>query len=349
MRFFCRIHQAECQGIPRGKIIRSNGSAEATCNKCHTKKWQEKKITEREAAPLDKKESRDLEPSSSLGAPLKNFDCLGLRRKKQLMEETREKILQIAGNKQRMEGIVQALVTSQVPKPALQTREERIALNIRKFCATLLKKNRSIGAAIIGEGLSIRETEQITGVSKSGVAEGRRMELGKIPSSPVSPSAAPKIERSAFAHFMGQRAHVKSGSLKDRRLIQNSFKQFYKEEYPTFCQEAGFQQRTYDCVKNWIQDLGIKPGKFDRYRCQICFEGKMAEARKLSNKEKPGDEDLLQKYKDHGGLFQAQFEAVKKDKQICEEGTILFIYDYSTIHDLTSEKVGLFLSFIEFH
>lgn len=83
--------------------------------------------------------------------------------------------------------------------------------------------------------------------------------------------------------------------------------------------------------------MNIKKGKFDRYRCLICFEGRSLEKKiNLDAEEKT----KVSKYKNHLALVNHQNGAAKLDKLVVstDPRKILCIFDYTTIHDLTTEK-----------
>jgi hypothetical protein len=73
------------------------------------------------------------------------------------------------------------------------------------------------------------------------------------------------------------------------------------------------QKRSFSLVKRWLKELDIKKARFDKYRCEICFEGRGAEGRIKIGKPNEGDQENLKKYKDHQSQYENQFEKVKTD------------------------------------
>ena len=141
---------------------------------------------------------------------------------------------------------------------------------------------------------------------------------------------------------------MKSGTQKERRLAQSSVRAFYQEEYVPFATQSNFPVRVQQTVVNWLQDAGIRPCVFDRYRCETCFLGRQAEARVRSGNGKTGDEKACEDYKRHLKIIENQREKVKEDKAVKDPQVLTAIFDYSTFHDLTSEKVCI-ISFTTFH
>jgi len=132
---------------------------------------------------------------------------------------------------------------------------------------------------------------------------------------------------------------VKSGTQKERRLAQTSVRAFYEEEYVPFATENGLTIRVQQTVVNWLHDAGIRPCVFDRYRCQTCFLGRQVEARVRNGTSKAGDRDTYEDYKKHLRIIENQREKVKEDKALKDRQILTAVFDYSTFHDLTSEKV----------
>jgi len=138
---------------------------------------------------------------------------------------------------------------------------------------------------------------------------------------------------------------VKSGTKDERRILRNTWREFYQVDYVSFAAEKGLPKRSFTTLRNILVETKIKKGKFDRYSCGVCFEGKLAEERIRAGKALEGDKEKVEKWQDHQILFRHQFEAAQADKAINSPDYIFFIYDYSTIHDFTTEKVSHFISF----
>jgi len=148
-----------------------------------------------------------------MGAPRKPFDDLRSKRKNQLVKELRDIAQKISGND--ADKLIHA-AGFQKPLFETESKEKRILANVRKFCDVMLKKSRGKGAAILANGLSLSEGQTITGVSQSSIAEGKiALQNERVPLRSSPPNKAPDVEREAFNHYLFQRAHVKSGTLKE--------------------------------------------------------------------------------------------------------------------------------------
>jgi len=86
-------------------------------------------------------------------------------------------------------------------------------------------------------------------------------------------------------------------------------------DYLPFAKEGKWPKRSFSLVKRWLKELDIKKARFDKYRCEICFEGRGAEGRIKIGKPNEGDQEKLKKYKDHQSQYENQFEKVKTDKK----------------------------------
>ena len=128
-------------------------------------------------------------------------------------------------------------------------------------------------------------------------------------------------------------------------IERNKLQTFYEKDYLPWIETEGWPKRSFSCVKKWLKELGVKKARFDKYRCEICFQGRAAGRRVATGKPLEGDQDLLRNYKSHQGQFENQFEKVKEDKKIDRPDTIMFIYDYSTIHEFSKQKVSFLCSF----
>jgi len=142
---------------------------------------------------------------------------------------------------------------------------------------------------------------------------------------PSPPNKVPPAERNAFNIFVLHLAHVRSGSKKDRRITRTTLERFYMLDYLPFAKEGKWPKRSFSLVKRWLKELDIKKARFDKYRCEICFEGRGAEGRIKIGKPNEGDQEKLKKYKDHQSQYENQFEKVKTDKKIERDDTIFYL------------------------
>jgi hypothetical protein len=134
-------------------------------------------------------------------------------------------------------------------------------------------------------------------------------------------------------------APTRSGTQKDRRLAHTSVRAFYQEAYEPAVTRTTYTKRSLVTVIHWLQDLGVRPFTFDRYRCEICFLGRQAESRVTHGAGRDGDTQLVAKYLAHRGVVQNQAAQVKEDKEIQSGDQLCCVFDYTTFHDYTKEKV----------
>ena len=280
-------------------------------------------------------------PTAKQGRPKKNYNHLESKRQGQLRKELLKTAKNLTG------GGVDDLLAETAEMCGTERQNPALGLlasNIFNFCDTQLTSERGKGAAILTEGLSLTLGAKLTGVSPSTIARGR-VSINEIITESENlrnPNHATNEEKEAFLSFVYLRSPVRSGSIADRRLQNNSVQDFYDKEYVTYSQMSGFKTRSYPTILNWLKELGVKKAKFDRYRCEICFEGRQAERRQVEGRAIEGDGALIAKYMDHIALVQHQHEAAKVDKLIIDPSVLLCIFDYTTIHDLTDEKVRSF-------
>jgi hypothetical protein len=74
----------------------------------------------------------------------------------------------------------------------------------------------------------------------------------------------------------------------------------WQDTYEDFRKKAIEKEMPVRCIswmKCWIKVLGVKRGKFDQYKCRVCYFGKLAEARVREGRPQPGGEKLIDMYK----------------------------------------------------
>jgi len=138
---------------------------------------------------------------------------------------------------------------------------------------------------------------------------------------------------------MEAEAPTRSGTQKDRRLVFTSYRAFYEEAYQAAVAKTTFTKRCLGTVVYWLEELGVRPYTFDRYRCEACFLGRQAESRIRNGAPLDGDQALLDKYLTHGEIVKNQTGQVKEQKENLQPDELWCVFDYSTFHDLTTKKV----------
>jgi hypothetical protein len=71
----------------------------------------------------------------------------------------------------------------------------------------------------------------------------------------------------------------KGTSNQPRRELLWATWQDTNEDFRKKATEKEMPVRCISWMKRWIKVLGVKRGKFDRYKCHVCYFGKLAEAR----------------------------------------------------------------------
>jgi len=278
--------------------------------------------------------------------PRKELKDMTKRRKDQILAEIWKGVKEIAGKNSKEAIVLLAKrLSGEEEEKKWKDKFQQLSSNVKSLFDSQIQENRGKAAAVISGGFTLREGCEITGLSKPMISIGRKILVSSISARRGRhPAEIPTKEKEDFRSFALEQAPVKSGSKKDRRLQENSFKEFYTWEYLPWSHNNGYPPRSITKVKEWLNALGIKPNKFDRYRCLICFEGKEAKKRQREGRSEEGDEEKVRKMEEHERIYRHQLEAAKKDKATNSPKKLLLIYDYTTIHDLTTVKVSFFLS-----
>ena len=85
-------------------------------------------------------------------------------------------------------------------------------------------------------------------------------------------------EKIRFKEFLYSYAPVTSGTLSDRRLPYNTYSEFY-DVYTKKMKEMALTTRSITTIINWIKEFKVKRESFDRYRCEKCYDGRVAESK----------------------------------------------------------------------
>ena len=211
--------------------------------------------------------------------------------------------------------------------PEKSGKEALLEKNIHNFCDQLLTENRGKGAALLSHGLTLSEGAKLTGVSASTISEGREKlnNPSALRQKTPKPSDATLEERQLFEDFVFATAQVRSGTIKERRLKENLVRKFYDKDYKPWAESLELPVRKYNTIRTWLKEIGVKPGRFDRYRCKICFDGRLALQReKMLQASREGDEALIAKYNEHIKLVEVQHAESKLDKQINQKDTSMY-------------------------
>ena len=138
---------------------------------------------------------------------------------------------------------------------------------------------------------------------------------------------------------MESEAPTRSGTHKNRRLAHASVRGFYEEAYTPAVAKTKFPRRAQNTVVMWLKRREVRPWVFDRYMCAVCFEGRQAQSRIRNGAACEKDHDLSAKYEAHQKIVKNQGFHAKEDERTLTAKQLLAIFDYTTFHDYTREKV----------
>jgi len=143
---------------------------------------------------------------------------------------------------------------------------------------------------------------------------------------PSAPKKKPAhLKFGSFMTSFFDRAPVRSGTLKERRLKVNEFKLFYNQDYVPFgTKERALPVRSYNTIRGWLRGMNIKERKNSTdIGCLVCFEG-----RNLEHKQNldAAEELKLGKYQANLALVLHQHKIAKMDKLIADSRTLLCIF-----------------------
>ena len=134
---------------------------------------------------------------------------------------------------------------------------------------------------------------------------------------------------------------MRSGTLSDRRLVWGSTGEAYCH-YRTAAMQARHNVRCFNWFVKWMKIARIKPSKFDRYLCKICFHGLVLEAERSEEKVLTVQEQRdLEQFTTHRNLISLQREAYDKMMERINNNRAIVVFDYTTIHEATSFKLKI--------
>ena len=286
-----------------------------------------------------------------IGRPQKPFAELSSYTKRVRVRKAIETLREIEG------GALEPLLQAVSAKVGVEKKSEESQLkeNIAFFATHYLPQlpETSRSAAALTQGLLLREASELTGIPPSSLCWGKKeLDIGNVygnpdPVVPHPANEAKEDERKWFQEFSLGEAPVYSGSLKTRRLRQNSYANFYVA-YLESVQKTKFSKRSLNCITGWLHELDLKTSSFDRYRCETCHDGREAE---LKIKAGDNSEESLkekEKYDKHRRIVENQTRVCKEIKDGRTKKQLIMIFDYSTVHERSDEKVRIFFCFLFF-
>lgn len=127
--------------------------------------------------------------------------------------------------------------------------------------------------------------------------------------------------------FIQQSCPVISGNESRRRLPHGT----WQESYQAYIESIGPHYSTY-CYKTWAEKMKehhIRTPRYDKYGCPTCSA--------WSNTSNPTPE-LQILHEQHLETVKKQRSAYQQDLESIDPETLVIVYDYARLHEMTSEK-----------
>lgn len=123
-----------------------------------------------------------------------------------------------------------------------------------------------------------------------------------------------------------------------RRFMWTTWKESYSE-YKKAATGDKTKVMGYTWFKERCDEAKIRKAKFDKYRCEICFQGLTAISKKLKGETSNELETKIATYRQHTALFETQSALFRSQKETLGNATTLIVMDYSTIHETAKFKL----------
>ena len=192
-------------------------------------------------------------------------------------------------------------------------------------------------ASILTTGLP-NSTASLTGYSPKRLQQLRN---GKEEEEDKEKERVDVEKENWLKQWLFDHAPVCSGRLSERMVPWGTYEEIWKQ----YAEEAQNNEQSFyrsvESIRTKMKEWKIKRAKFDRYRCEYCFEGNEALLRRSSGKEQEGDEEAIKDLLEHHKLVKERSESYKKDIEDCKGNEVVVVWDYSTIHETSVFKVKL--------
>jgi len=183
------------------------------------------------------------------------FSKQGERRKRQIVSETLNYINKVSGGgepKKLIQEIKNQLMNKKRLKKSIsEILEENIQF---LFLNSVFEFPRTKVATILTRNLNLKKAEDLTFISQSSLS----LERNKITINFEEELTLDGDQVEAFSEKILEAAPVRSGTLKERRLIYNTYISFYHDFYLPWTKENNFEPKSITTVVKWIRDLKIK-------------------------------------------------------------------------------------------
>lgn len=327
--FFCVSCQKNKASKKRWISQPSQGqkTKQGICYDCRDKK-------KNSSTPQAKEDNIQKETKSKRGRPRMKFSILSERSKQRILLKARLFLEKISG------GDLQALILALMPVSSYMIATQ-LKKNITRF-SKIYKSSLSdpnLQLTLLTLGLPPSLASQISAIPLRSLHLTRnklRNEIffrkTQLIQNP-NPNHMTTQELEWFKQMALDMAPVQSGK-NERRLPFVTYSDFHKE-YEKLATQNNFSVRSIPTVIGILKSLKIKRAYFDKYSCELCYEGRIAEANHFGSVD---GSSTLEKYFIHKDLFQHQLKMHKNQRENLGDHQLFFIYDYSTFHEFSKKK-----------
>lgn len=232
-----------------------------------------------------------------------------------------------------------ALIKALSSHLTFDSKIKKIKQNLIEFSTiykeSLSEKSRML--ALLTKSFTLLQSSIITNLAVSSIIWARnQLRRGihfRAQTISINPLNTSEDEREWFKKIVFDISHPYSGTTQ-RRLPYCTYTEFYNTFYLNKLQETQYVTRSLPTIISMLKEIGVKRTKFDKYRCAICYEGRIAET-------KPPTQEIqkvVEEYLDHKALCDHQKESYKKQKENLKSHQLLIVYDYSTFHEYSKKK-----------
>jgi len=340
MAFFCcTCHKTKETRYLRKKIKVEGKTTTGLCRQCFLEsRAQVKPEPERKELETKGKPQYQTKPKPKPKRYLKKYSTLCLKRRQIILREAQNYLNNIS------RGNLNTLLFDLIKKFFGQELHQfsNLKNNIQQLFSIykdLLPEPSRI-AALLTLGLPLKEAENLTKVPRPSISWGRS-QINNLSyfrfQTVIAPNKPSEEELNWFKDFAFEIAPVRSGTEKERRIPFNTYSELYLI-YKQKAQETGHPVRVISTMIEWLKELKIKKNKFDRYRCETCYNGRVAESNLRKGIQDQALIQSIEKYLPHQQLVQHQLKQYKSQKDSLDSHELLFVHDYSTIHEFSREK-----------
>lgn len=145
-------------------------------------------------------------------------------------------------------------------------------------------------------------------------------------------------EKLWLKEWLFDHAPVRSGKLKERMLPWGTFKEIWDHYSHDAMAEGHVPYSIFvlqQCMKMWK----IRRAKFDKYRCQTCFDGISAIRHQDHNDTQENNSQTIEKYFAHQNLIHDRSQHYQQSLNLSHSNDPVILWDYSTIHDTSTFKL----------